>query len=80
MQTFAAQLSKNIDPVAFRQAWDIDANLNGSPQTDFDFQSDGRVSVSIHSTPPATWDEANFKKAFTIALHRVDIQCQVIWT
>jgi hypothetical protein len=65
----------------FLKAWEIDAKLNGSPMVDFDFQASQRVVVRVHSTATNPWDEANFKKVFALALHRLGVapQCEITW-
>jgi len=81
MQIFQANLSEPIDPDTLLKAWEIDANLNRSPKVDFDFQANQHVIMRVHSTSTSPWDEANFKKVFALALHRLGVapQCEITW-
>lgn len=78
MQEFRATLTATIDPDRLRRAWDAEHDQDNSPKVQF--QVDGKtVKVAVFSNAEMPWEDASFKTAFSIAVHKVDSACRIQW-
>jgi hypothetical protein len=78
MQDFSATLSEAVDPDQLKRSWDIDHEQDHSPKVRFDVEGK-KVQVTVFSNPDTPWNEANFKQAFNIAVHRFAPNCAIEW-
>jgi hypothetical protein len=79
MQMFIAELSTPIDKVEFERSWRSAPSGDG-PQPTAEFTFVGRkVSALIDSDSSERWSAANFYRAFSAAVRRLDRDCNIRW-
>ncbi len=79
MQIFIADLSNIVDKAAFEQSWQGEAASN--PNFHVTFRFDGRrIHITIDSDLQTSWQSGSFHRAFTMAVRRVDQDCDIRWS
>jgi hypothetical protein len=75
-QYFMAQFSESINCQRFIDDWQQESGNNGfgNPPVDFQWGESGEMIVRTFG-----WDEASLKRTISIAVHRSDPKCQIIW-
>jgi len=74
MQRFTALLDEPVEGSALEKSWQIGNEL--SPKAGFDIDG-STVRITISSDIP--FNEASFKQAFRMAVHRIAPSCEVEW-